>query len=403
MADLFTAAPQALGYLFQVRYALLLLLRRGREDPGAELSIERFDDIAFERYGTPEDLLQTKHHVGSKGSLSDASTDLWKTLRAWSTGIFEGTFQADSCVFTIVTTATAPENSACSKLRPVSMGGRDTVAALDVLLNVTTTSTSEANAPAYNAFRRLSALQQQTLIENLQILDSSPDIIDCYDNILQELKYSARPKHLEAVCERIEGWWIKTVIQHLTQDSLPGILHSDLQAKLNDIQEQFHPDSLPIDYPNSLDVQENDLAEDERIFVEQLRLVAVGPVRVRKSMSDFYRASAQRSKWVRELLVSSEDLGLYEDRLIDEWERRYEMMKEGLSVAPSDEELKTSGRNLFNDIDDENYVIRRRCTDPYISRGSFHILANQLRVGWHRDYFDRLKAHLSPVMKGTQN
>ena len=216
--DAFTAAPQALGYLFQVRYALLSLLRRGREDPGTEMSIERFDDIAFEHEGTPEELLQTKHHIGTQGALSDASTDLWKTLRVWSTGILDGSFQAETCIFTIVTTALAPENSACSKLRPVEVGGRDPAGALSLLIKAATTSTSETNAPAYAAFLSLSVLQQQTLIGNMQVLDGSPDIVDCRDNIIQELMYSTRPKHLEGVCERMEGWWIKTVIAHLANE-----------------------------------------------------------------------------------------------------------------------------------------------------------------------------------------
>lgn len=401
--DAFTAAPQALGYLYQVRYALLSVLRHGRENPQCELSVERFDDIAFEREGTPEELLQTKHHIGAQGSLTDASTDLWKTLRVWSTGILDGSFQAETCIFTIITTALAPENSACSELRPIELGGRDPAEALSLLIKAASTSTSETNAPAYAAFLSLSALQQQTLIGNMQVLDGSPDIVDCRDNIIQELMYSTRPKHLEAVCERMEGWWTKIVIEHLANESLPAIAHTDLQAKLNDIQEQFQPDNLPIDYPSPIDMQERELAEAQRIFVEQLRLVAVGSVRVGKAISDYYRASQQRSRWVRELLLSPDDLVQYESRLTDEWERRYEIMKEGLSETSTEEEVVISGRSLFNDIDAENYFIRGRCTEHFVCRGSFHILANQLRVGWHRDYVDRLMAHQSRITKGANN
>ena len=150
-------------------------------------------------------------------------------------------------------------------------------------------------------------------------------------------------------------------------------------------------------------MQEGELAEDQRVFVEQLRLVVVAPVRIGKAISDYYRASQQRSRWVRELLLSSDDLVQYESRLTDEWERRYEIMKEGLSETSTEEELITSGRSLFNDIDAENYVIKHKCTEHFVCRGSFHILANQLRVGWHRDYFERLTVHLSRITKGTNN
>ena len=39
------AREQMLGYLYQVRYALLLLLQN--DDEQAQISIEKFDDIAF--------------------------------------------------------------------------------------------------------------------------------------------------------------------------------------------------------------------------------------------------------------------------------------------------------------------------------------------------------------------
>jgi hypothetical protein len=50
MPSNFSAGPSALGYLYQARYALYLLLLAEEE---AALSIERFDDVAFEQNGTP--------------------------------------------------------------------------------------------------------------------------------------------------------------------------------------------------------------------------------------------------------------------------------------------------------------------------------------------------------------
>ena len=50
------AAGQMLGYLYQVRYALNLLLES--EEPGYQISLEKFDDIAFDRDGTAVQLIQ---------------------------------------------------------------------------------------------------------------------------------------------------------------------------------------------------------------------------------------------------------------------------------------------------------------------------------------------------------
>jgi hypothetical protein len=51
------ASASATGYLFQCRYALLLGLKATIDTPNVEISIEKFDDIAFESGGDPSSLL----------------------------------------------------------------------------------------------------------------------------------------------------------------------------------------------------------------------------------------------------------------------------------------------------------------------------------------------------------
>jgi len=77
------AAASAMGYLFQCRYALLEGLRAAPDTPQLLISIEKFDDVAFEANGEPTALIQTKHHVDQAGDLTDASVDLWKTIAVW--------------------------------------------------------------------------------------------------------------------------------------------------------------------------------------------------------------------------------------------------------------------------------------------------------------------------------
>jgi DNA-binding HxlR family transcriptional regulator len=68
------------------------------------------------------------------------------------------------------------------------------------------------------------------------------------DLILKRLKYSTRPKFLDLVFERIEGWWMSKVVVHLSNSSSEPICNRDLQAKINDIQEQYFEDDLPIEF-----------------------------------------------------------------------------------------------------------------------------------------------------------
>src|SRR5262245_8243045 len=102
----FSAADPSLGYLYQVRLALLWTLRRLKTDPDFLVGIETIDDVTFETTGgDPTDLLQSKHHRTGTGALTDASPDLWKTLRIWFEGHASGIIPATTNLY-LVTTGT---------------------------------------------------------------------------------------------------------------------------------------------------------------------------------------------------------------------------------------------------------------------------------------------------------
>ncbi len=86
--DELTPGPSALGYLYQIRYALVILLTA--RNPDTVVSLEKLDDVAFEEAGEPAQLLSLKHRITHTASLSDSSTDLWKTLRIWASKVARG-------------------------------------------------------------------------------------------------------------------------------------------------------------------------------------------------------------------------------------------------------------------------------------------------------------------------
>ena len=70
------AGASATGYLYQCRIALLMALKAIPVNVNQEVSVERFDDVAFDNTGTPSELVQTKHHIEKSGNLTNGSSDL---------------------------------------------------------------------------------------------------------------------------------------------------------------------------------------------------------------------------------------------------------------------------------------------------------------------------------------
>src|SRR5207244_7587355 len=102
---------------YQAEAALLELVRRAKLEPATKLTIERYDDVAFESEGRARELLQSKRHIAGLGDLTDRSSDLWRTLRVWVDAVESGDAALPGSTFSLLTTATAPLGSAASMLR----------------------------------------------------------------------------------------------------------------------------------------------------------------------------------------------------------------------------------------------------------------------------------------------
>lgn len=383
------ASEQMLGYLYQVRYALALLLENDNSD--CQISIEKFDDVAFSKDDIPIQLIQLKHHIQHQGNLADASTDMWRTIKVWLDAISETPDILDGTNFLIITTATAPIDSAAFLLKKDSNRNPDT--AYEKLKTVCFSSVNQAHQRYYDAFREAGEDTVKQLIRQIYIIDRASNTIDVEKDILKHIRYSCIPKHQKMIYERLEGWWFKKAIDALCCDTPVFVNQNQVRSFIVSVSQEYADDNLPIDILDIDDLQEDNFSANEKIFHEQLKLICLGNHRMQLALRDYYRAFRQRASWVRNDLLYVNELGQYEQRLIDEWEHAFAAMEETLSETnnATEGEKAKEGRQLFSDIEKRDIRIRPKCQEAFIMRGSYHILANQLKIGWHVDFFARLK------------
>jgi hypothetical protein len=388
VSNQFSASSSAVGYIYQVRYALYLILKD--ENLEKEVSIERLDDVAFEESGTPAELIQLKHHIKRSATLTNGCSDLWKTIRVWSEAILNNQIELPGVILSLVTTGTAPKDSAPYFLKEDL--NRNPEKAKDLLLTFISNSQSETNKVNYETFLKLTDDEQIELLRAIYIMDNSPNILEVSDLIKNRLKLSTRRMYLEALFQRVEGWWFNKIIHHLVDKSLFFVSGYEVQDIINDFAEQLRPDSLPIDYydetPASIDTG---TVNENMLFVEQLRLLKLDNKSIEFSMRDYYRAFIQRSRWAKDELLFVGELQRYENRLIDEWERQFNRINRS-SRPVKDDILIERGLEIFDWMNDSQFHIRRNCTEPYVMRGSYHMLANKtnLCLGWHPKFKERL-------------
>jgi hypothetical protein len=386
------ASGQLTGYLYQVLMALLSLLEN--TDNEAQICLEKFDDIAFVEDDEPLILIQTKHHLRHRSDLSNASTDLWRTINSWCDSIKKSPSGLITTRFLIITTASIQDETAALFLSNLNI--RNTKKALEILRDTAKTSHSNTNNHYYENFLDMSSIQQQHLIDNIFIYANSYSMEEMKQAIMRFIRCATINQFEEKVYDKLIGWWMKEIIKCLLSAELIFINRMQIQNVLYDIAGEYQADSLPIDVDftyNPTGDELNQISQNNRVFVEQLKLIMLSDARIKRCVRDYYNAFRQRSVWVREQLLLVNELSDYETLLIDEWNRLFLLMQEKLEERKgnSNEKIKTdAGKILLNDIENLNINIREKVNKPFIMRGTYQDLANQLKVGWHIDYMNRL-------------
>ena len=369
------------GYLYQARYALLRGLQEGRKNPGYAISIERFDDVAFENDGSPVELIQTKHHCVA-GNISDLSVDLWKTLKVWMDGVKGDPAGAADTRFVLITTNTAADGSAMSSLRCTDHC-RDPDRAIELLLAAARKSTADVTREARSQFLALEPTMRSLLVRSIWIFDNAPNIIDVREEIEEELRYSS--EQIGSFTDYLEGWWFNRIIIALMDPSYATIPLNDISRKIFELQENFGVGRLPLDDTIDAMPPVTKLPSDERVFVRQMNLVGVSDSEILVAIHDYYRASEQRSRWARENLLLDGEANRYDRGLQDDWRRRFHARVADLGDHCDNDAKKQAGKEVLRWASCYQRPLRNR-DETWLSSGSLQILSDTLRVGWHPDY-----------------
>jgi hypothetical protein len=381
----------AAGFFYQARLALLLCMNYVNRDSGVEVAVERLDDVSFERDGTPIELLQTKHHVSRVAELTDHSPDLWKTLRIWAEAVEADPSLPSRTRMALITTGSAPAGSAASLLFPSGKYRKDEKRepkeAADRLTVVAETSANQQLKPAFAAFLALAPNMRASLLSAVEILDQQPLLTDV-DTLLEEALRMLAPRgKVQIAREMLEGWWWPIICRAIIQSPAAAIAIADIENKLDDIREMMRRDGLTADFEDA-EPSDAEMAGYEAFpFIDQLKLIGTGGNRIQWAKRDFYRAFAQRSKWTREHAVFDGEIARFEAQLVEEWEPRFSTMADAHRAAPEDcPTLRQAGQDLYYWVETEARFPFRTLLSRSLNVGSYHILANGIRIGWHRDF-----------------
>jgi hypothetical protein len=228
----FSAVEPALGYFYQLRYALLQTLRLPEE---TVCFIEKDDDIDFI---DPEEgrILASLKHKAPGDTLNDLSPDFWKSVRVWLDYYIQRDISTALVSFFLFTTGRVTLGSFLEAFLP---GAERTADWATLVSGVLGRSESRTIGKTKTLLDQLPKGKWPDFFRRITIFDSQERIQDIPKLIVNERFRPIRPQFRIPVYERLEGWWHNACIDLLTGKRKEPMRGSEVSEKLGYIAEQF--------------------------------------------------------------------------------------------------------------------------------------------------------------------
>jgi len=393
-----SAEASALGFYYQTFFALLTLLERNTDD--AAIAVEQVDDVVLAADGQTL-LFQLKHSIrATPPPITLKSRTLWNTLKVWIDALprltlSETTFHLVAVAgipsgspLTVLTFRDADRNDLVKAMVKEAQSVRDQRAA--AAANKSKELPYADRVDGCEAFLALSETERLNLLRRTVIKHDSPAIGEIEQHVAKHLQI-VHPDQRPVVARRLIEWWDRQVVYSLCGKRDRVISRADLQLQLSNIIGDLEQGKLFADFET---VSAPEDYQPDGMLARQIRLVEGKSSDLSKAIREEWRAREQRSKWINEKPSMAIMIGEYDLVLQEHWSDQHCQMVE--DYAGVEEKQKcASGLRLLRWTHDEAPNIVRPIVDawnaPYYVRGSYQVLAINLKVGWHPDYTKLLR------------
>ncbi len=193
------------GYIWQVRQALLFLLRAQPEQADQAIELESHDDVVVSSAsGKILTAIQGKHSFEG-GTLNCRSTELWKTIRVWS-GLAAKRRISDRTPLILCATQTVGKELQCLTQKSRAMA--DMKSLQKRLDAIAVEKKNKILRPAYQAWLSIAQGRRASLLQQITVLEAQPRLaqIDAkFDPLLRHM--GVPPNALKTFRERLIGWF----------------------------------------------------------------------------------------------------------------------------------------------------------------------------------------------------
>lgn len=368
------------GYLWQVRHALRILIGLP-EDEG--IVIEGDDDIVQVDYDGRIVAAHQDKHSFNESELTVTSRETWKTLRSWVDIYRRGRVRPGTRLV-LYTTATVPEADPLRSLveaPPTEDGLMNLLSALD---DFAATSKNSDLRAAFDDWRMLDDDGRRVILRQAGVVPAAPRLAEAQRELQAALRKRGVPENLCPVVEQsLVGWFHGELEARLALNKECRFESFEIQGALWELAGWYGP--ADVLYSHAAD-EVPDLIEEMKkdpLYLKQLSIIKAKREVMTAAVVMFSRGNAERGAWLRKI-TGSMMLKAFDADLENHWinVRAFEAVDDGVEEP----EMHACGARVLKACVQYPGRIGSGVAQVHLVSGSFHYMADTLRIGWHPKY-----------------
>jgi hypothetical protein len=354
------------------------------------VSVEVLDDVAtadsFGAGASEQDKSGLAHNP-----VADRSIELWKTLHNWTDAVRNGGLTRDRRFVLYV--AQNHHGKVIDRISSVQShsSGVDLVRALrDEFWGSSPKRAKKGSLPeglAEHVNPVLSSSEDALAWLFLGItLENAAD--NPNDDLLPLIKQKAISAEAADEVLHVLLGWVKRSLDRKIEKRLPAIISFEEFSKqlVGAAKKLDRSTNVLVSKPLAITPAEVDLELRERNYVRQLRFILVDDSGIRRAVNDFLRAGSDRTDWSESGDVLEDSFHEFESGL----QRAWESHKARVDVENKTETPENRGLLLHSHCMTSQFRLQGMDLPSHFIPGSFYTLSDELSIGWHPEYRERL-------------
>lgn len=386
------APGQLLGYSVQITRSVAHLLQAHE---GQCVSVEHLDDVAT--VGGKADIVEQDKSGISHNPVTDRSVELWKTLHNWVRAIRSGALKANTKFVLYV--AQNHHGGVIDRIHSVNnkADAHAVVQALRLQFWGKPPKHPKPKLPSELAEHVNGVLKATDdvlghLFVQLVLENGSGSPNDDLEPLVAAKAISESKR--EQVLTHLLGWAKKMIDAQIAKKQPAILSFEDFHKQLVAAAKKFdRSESALASTPASISEAEVQKELRARTYVRQLEAVKFEEGDLVRAVNDYLRSSVDRTNWSEQGDVLEGSFGEFEDGL----ERAWKSYKLRIEIEHKTTAEHDRGQLLFAHCCGSQLRLQGMDVPSHFVPGSFHTLADVLRVGWHPRYREML-VHGGPAV-----